>query len=717
MPNSTARVSLIYRVVHRVLRHRQALTERFFNRFRSTYPSARDEDVRPLNGRFSFLTPSYVSTLAEKFPEFPHLVMSQARSIVAHQFDLLGSGPTYVRHGTKCRGLEGHIYDMSKPISIDREGRWLDDRINRTNLAESKRIWGLLDGDYVPVDWQLDFKSGYRWEESTWHRDIAFAHLPGVDIKVPWELSRMQHLPALGLACHFSQLPDRGDARERSVYANEFRNQVLDFVATNPPGFGVNWACPMDIAIRAANLLVARDIVLASGAELDHAFEAVFRASLLAHARHVHANLEWSPRFRGNHYLANVVGLLFVAAYLPNSREVEAWLVFAFKELLNEMNYQFHPDGSNFEASVCYHRLSAEMVMWGLALLNGLPANKLALLNVEEGGLLTAGVPAWCWSRLAKMADFTQAMTRPDHLVVQFGDNDSGRFLVIGSGERLRARNDPRAMAWSLDHGSLVAGIRALTGNASTYSPVSDDPYAHLVSAFASGEKARQTNVSGSPTPTSEGLTIGSDEIWTRHMELYENAPMHGRWADHFAANSTGLLRGMRYQVFSGMGCFIFRSARLYLAIRCGEIGIAGLGAHAHCDQLGIELVIDDTDRVRDPGTYIYTPSLDKRNAYRSASAHHVPRVAGREPANLALGPFDLRGAAVGECLFLGSRGFVGRHAGYGPWVYRIVAVEDDGISVFDFSEGELSLADPTPICLPFSSGYGYPVDQAYLSS
>ena len=69
----------------------------------------------------------------------------------------------------------------------------------------------------------------------------------------------------------------------------------------------------------------------------------------------------------------------------------------------------------------------------------------------------------------------------------------------------------------------------------------------------------------------------------------------------------------------------------------------------------------------------------------------------------------DLRGAAEGECLYFGSKGFIGRHAGYGAWVYRIVALEDDGISVMDYAEGALSLSDPTPVPLPFSSGYGYP--------
>jgi hypothetical protein len=155
------------------------------------------------------------------------------------------------------------------------------------------------------------------------------------------------------------------------------------------------------------------------------------------------------------------------------------------------------------------------------------------------------------------------------------------------------------------------------------------------------------------------------------------------------------------------MGCYVFKSPRLYLAIHCGELGLVGLGAHAHCDQLAIELVIDGENRVRDPGTYIYTPLPDRRNTYRSARAHHVPRVPDREPANLTRGVFDLRGCAEGECLYFGPRGFIGRHAGYGPWAYRIVALEDERIAVYDFAEGSLSISDPTPEPLPFSPGYG----------
>lgn len=728
--------TLAYRVRNRLRRGVAHALEKLANLHAPTFHLPDNAREVHLSQRFAFLNADFVSSIQALEPRLSWLVQQQAESSLKHRFDLLGSGPTVVAHGIQCKGVHGKLYPASSPILADHSGRWLAGRINRTNLAESQRLWQLIGPDYVPIDWQLDFKSGYRWREDIWHRDIPIGKLPGVDIKVPWELGRMQHLPTLALACHFARAEAPG-FRATAAYVREFRNQVLDFIATNPPGFGVNWSCAMDVAIRSTNLLVAHDILKASGALLDDDFEHAFAASILAHARNVAKNLEWSPKYRGNHYLANTVGLLFASAYLPACDEVNSWLAFSTQELLAEVDYQFHEDGSNFEASVCYHRLSAEMALWGFALLSNLPEEKLAVLTQPHGRLLKglprlrskvwarhpvpqsdreSPIPPWCWERLGKMAEFTQAMTRSDGMVTQFGDNDSGRFIVIGSGEQIRAENDPKATAWSLDHGSLMAGIRALTGG-DLVGSAHDDPSAHILRAFTRVDPAnRTTNLPPHAKASSSLVRVGDVQVWSDHMRRFEGTTATGRWKVHFPVSPVGLLDGLTCQAFTGMGCFVFRSPRLYLAVRCGEIGISGLGAHAHCDQLGIELVLDGVDHVRDPGTCIYTASMETRNAYRSATAHHVPRVAGREPANLNLGPFDLRGGAEGECVYFGTHGFIGRHAGYGPWVYRIVALEDDGVSVLDFAEGELSLCDPTPSSLPFSSGYGYPAINASAS-
>lgn len=708
------RFALPIRALRRARRELRCIFERLRDRRRPTFVAI--GAPLPPHSRFAFLNADFIAALAADFPDFPELLRRQAADALEHRFDLLGSGPTVVAHGVPCHGVEGVIYAMSQPVHADRAGNWLGGRINGANLAEAKRLWRLADAGYVPIDWQLDFKSGYRWREDCWHRDIGFAESAGVDVKVPWELARCQHLPALALACHFAAggYPGFHPAED---YACALRNQMLDFFATNPPGFGVNWVCAMDVAIRATNLLLARDIALAAGASFDAEFEAAFAAALRAHGRHVVVNLEWAPRHRGNHYLADVAGLAFIAAWLPGDAEVDAWLAFAAQELVAEIDYQFHADGSNFEASVCYHRLSAEIVLWTAALLVGLPPEKKTVLQRPQrhralprlraearplhalpwgGG--ESPLPTACWQRLGRMADFTRALTRPDGLVVQFGDNDSGRFITLGSGEQLRTNNDPSALGWSLDHGALIAGIQALTCVGRDES-VGDDPGSRLITALAGGmafctQRDKPTQV------------VGNESDLRLAFTRFESTQPESRRTISFNARP-GLLDGLHLAAFPGMGCYVFRSHRLYLAVRCGEIGLNGLGAHAHCDQLAIELVIDGKTLTRDPGTFIYSPFPEIRNTYRSVRAHHAPHVTGREPANLKLHIFDLRGAAEGRCGYFGPRGFVGHHSGYGQNVYRLIALEDDRVLIHDFAEGRLELDSSAPEPLRFSPGYG----------
>ena len=386
---------------------------------------------------------------------------------LGHRFDLLGSGWVNVKHGMHCLGLEGYRYGLGCPIDADSEGQWLAGRINSANLEESKRVWQLIftegsyckaDGSknqtYCPIDWHLDFKSGYRWKEFTWYRDIRYGHKPGVDIKMPWELARMQHLPMLAWA--YALAKDGADGFcPPDKYADEFRNQILDFIATNPPRYGVNWCCTMDVGIRIVNWLFAYDLFRGLGATFDQEFEMKLARSTYEHGKHCIANLEYSPELRNNHYLSDIAGLLFSAAYLESSTETDRWLAFAMQELVSEMKYQFHPDGSNFEASTCYHRLSTEIMLYCSILCLLLPKKRHETLKDydckahkvipflksparRERDLEGPEIfPAWYWERLEKAVEFTNNILKPNGDAAQIGDNDSGRFLKVWPSYRM----------------------------------------------------------------------------------------------------------------------------------------------------------------------------------------------------------------------------------------------------------------------------------------
>ena len=91
---------------------------------------------------------------------------------------LLGSGWIQVRHGIVCQGLGKYRYPAAATVKADAEGKWLEGRINRSNVRTSRRIWRLIHFPYEPIDWQLDFKSGYRWSEKTHFSDIRYGHDP-----------------------------------------------------------------------------------------------------------------------------------------------------------------------------------------------------------------------------------------------------------------------------------------------------------------------------------------------------------------------------------------------------------------------------------------------------------------------------------------------------------------------------------------------------------
>jgi hypothetical protein len=587
-----------------------------------------------------------------------------------------------------CKGLEGHSFSSGPAVVADPRGFWLLGRLPDAASGEAQRIWSLIGDGYRPIDWQLDFKSGFRWSEKTWYRDIRFGDTRGADVKVPWELARAQHLPQLALAAGLARAGEPGfDSVDR--YVSEYRNHVLDFAATNPPRFGVNWVTTMDVAIRIVNWVVAYDLFRAIGVTFDQAFDAVFRRSVLEHGRHIVANLETAGP-RGNHYLADIVGLLFVATYLPSADESHAWLELASREFSLELDRQFLPDGGSFEASTSYHRLSGELATYGCALLVGC------------GDGLDHVVRSAMADRLMRIAELSIDATTPAGGVVQVGDNDSGRLLKL-----LPSIKEPvgELSEDHLDHRHLVGAITGLVERPDFLAFAG--PWAvegMLVRRLAGGS----TLATEPPPklPRAEMRRIQVSPLRVNGVARSLPIPIGG-----------GSLRArLRTIAYPDFGLFIFRSDRLFMSIRCGPVGQDGIGGHAHNDQLSVELWVDGDPWIRDPGTYVYTPLPDQRNAYRSAQAHFVPMLDAREPASLDLGLFELGRGGVARCLGWDESGFVGELTlvGGGQIISK-VQVGDDQIQIeywFYGGSPDPRLQEPSDWrcllpTLPYSPGYG----------
>lgn len=288
-----------------------------------------------------------------EFASSAEALRGRVERILRHEFDLLGSGPT--------------------PLGPE-------------------------------IDWHRDFKSGRRWEKIPSERIDPSDLDSESDVKVPWELSRGQHLTALARAWVVF-----GD--ERAV--REFESEVAAWIRENPVGLGVNWASAMDAGLRAVSWIWA--LALFGDAPFSGGFREEALCSLYVHGRWIRRHLE-RGEVNGNHLVADALGLVACGSVFAGSRDGERWLEEGGEILEEEVLDQVGDDGVDFEGSVPYHRLVLEMFLVG--------SRFLAAAGREPSARYR--------ERLQKMLAFVHAYVTPEGLSPVVGDADDGRALVLG---------------------------------------------------------------------------------------------------------------------------------------------------------------------------------------------------------------------------------------------------------------------------------------------
>jgi hypothetical protein len=198
---------------------------------------------------------------------------------------------------------------------------------------------------------EFDLAASNRWH-SGWPVIYSQA-IPldaGGDVKLIWELNRLQFLAGL----------DR-----------EFAHRLLrDWIAQNPPEFGINWRDPMEVALR---LIACLEIF---GRE----------PFLETHARFIRHNLTCDAIPRNNHLIAETAALSFYDG------KPHRWLRQAAVE-------QFYKSGIDREQSVAYHRFVTHLFE-------------------------IASLPQ------PKAFAYLGAIRQPDGSLPDIGDNDDGRASI-----------------------------------------------------------------------------------------------------------------------------------------------------------------------------------------------------------------------------------------------------------------------------------------------
>jgi hypothetical protein len=297
-----------------------------------------------------------------------------------------------------------------------------------------------------PIDWLCDCKTNHRWPLA-YAMGIDYSNLDRPsDVKVPWEISRLQWLIPAGQAYVLT-----GDQQ----YARLVRDVIGEWIEANPYTHSVNWSCTMEVAMRILSLTWFFHVFNESEAWSDDEFRFQFLRLLFLHGEYTERHLEISD-IAGNHYTADAAGLVFAGLFFGAGKDPERWAQQGWEILCTELPRQVCPDGVDFEASVPYHRLVQELFLFP------------ALYRVSKG----LNVNDAYRDRLRAMARFSVAYSQPQGSVPVWGDADDARALPLGCQEV----NDHR----------YLAGLQAVAWSSEDLARISSGPLDEVFWLFGS---------------------------------------------------------------------------------------------------------------------------------------------------------------------------------------------------------------------------------------
>ncbi|KAA3632188.1 MAG: hypothetical protein DWP97_11510 [Calditrichaeota bacterium] len=353
-------------------------TDSFYKEhFNSRIPQA-DFFVKRQKTAFFFTLdklPEYKKVIRNHYPDSFQQAVTEADKIINHQFDMLGSGEVYLGNN---------------------------------------------------INWHRDFKSGYTWPKIPYAKINLVNPKDRSDIKIVWELSRLQQFTTLGKAYWYT---------DNKAYLDEFVATVTDWTENNPVDYGPNWTCSMEVAIRAINLIWG--LYLFSGNNnLSDTFVAETVKLLYYHGLHIEQNLETIEKGANtNHLVSNYIGLLYIGFLFPEFDRAEQWRQIAIDGLEEEISLEVFDDGADYECSTSYHRLVTEIFL-------------SAYILADKNGYSFSSLYK---NRLEKMIKFSESITPQSGIVPFVGDNDDGFIVKI-------SHEDPASHTHIIEVGNKLFG-------------------------------------------------------------------------------------------------------------------------------------------------------------------------------------------------------------------------------------------------------------------
>ncbi len=277
------------------------------------------------------------------------------------------------------------------------------------------------DGAPSP-DWHRDPQTGRSWPADRFAFDTPFRHGETGDIKLVWELARLQYLMPLAALARVARRADS---------ARLVQDHLAGWWWDNRPYFGIHWTSGIELALRSVSMLVA--LALLGGPMPDWL------------ARCLEAHAQWLEAFpslyssANNHRTAEALGLVWIGCALPGHPRAAHWRAIGRAALEQAARDQIHPDGVPAEQSPTYGAFTLECLALG---------DWALTVWAADCGLTEPGLSAASRERAHLAARFLKTISDGLAEVPPIGDDDESRVILSLPGREAQV---PRCLA-------LVAG-------------------------------------------------------------------------------------------------------------------------------------------------------------------------------------------------------------------------------------------------------------------
>ena len=177
------------------------------------------------------------------------------------------------------------------------------------------------------------------------------------DIRVAWEPARLQQLVCLSFLCSSDQ------RIKMDSTINLMELQLNSWVSSNPFLRGIHYISAMECALRIIAVCTAIDNLRVNLNKNSSVWVNLVRV-VESHAFLIEKRLSLYSS-RGNHTIAEAVGLLYAGLLFPEFKRAEYWVKTGKQILADEADYQILSDGGGAEQSFWYLLFISDL--YGLA--------------------------------------------------------------------------------------------------------------------------------------------------------------------------------------------------------------------------------------------------------------------------------------------------------------------------------------------------------------